>query len=101
MHWFLNGTSRSDGRSSLVDDKYIGQKPRVYSDAITSIREEFDIDLCLTVSAIATMAYVSIWTVFMILTEYVHMSNVYALRMMKDSENERCVRDLKIVFKTL
>ena len=101
MHWFLNGTSRSDGRSSLVDDKDIGQKPRVDSDAITSIREEFDIDLCLTVSAIATMAYVSIWTVFMILTEYVHMSNVYALRMMKDSENERCVRDLKIVFKTL
>ena len=32
--------------------------------------------------------FVSIWTVFMILIEYLHMSNVYAARMLKDSEKE-------------
>ena len=55
MRWFLNGTSGSDGRSSLVDDR--GQKPRIESDAVTSIRDALDIDLRLTVSAlIPTMA---------------------------------------------
>jgi len=46
------------------------QELKVY--AITSILRVLDIDLGLTVSALATMAYVSIWTVFMILTEYLH-----------------------------
>ena len=65
MRWFLNGTSGSDGRSSLVDDR--GQKPRIESDAVTSIRDALDIDLRLTASAlIPTMAYMIIWTVFMI-----------------------------------
>ena len=41
------------------------------------------------------MAYVSIWTVFMVLTEYLHMSNVYATCMMKDSEKEKRVGDSK------
>ena len=57
-----------------------------------------DIDLRLTVSALATMAYASIWTGFMILTEYLHMSNVYAPRMLKDSDSQTC---LEIAFKTL
>ena len=86
MHWFLNGTSGSDGRSSLVGDKDRGQKPRIESDDITSIRDALDIDLCLTVSALATMAYVSIWTDFMTLTEYLHTSNVHAPQILKDSE---------------
>ena len=60
MRWFLNSTSGSDGRSLLVDDKDRGQKPRIESDAITSIRDALDIDLGLTVSALAAMAYVSI-----------------------------------------
>jgi len=68
----------SGGRSSLDDDKGRGRKPRIDSDAITSIRDEFNIDHRLTVSALATMAYVSIWTVFTILTEYLNMSNVHA-----------------------
>ena len=63
---------------------------------VTSIRDALDIDLRLTVSAlIPTMAYVSIWTVFVILTEYLNMSNVYAPRMLKDSDSERRVRDSK------
>ena len=41
------------------------------------------------------MAYVSIWTVFTILIEYLNMSNVHAPRMLKDSEKERRVRDTK------
>ena len=65
------------------------------------MRDEFDIDRRLTVSALATMAYVSIWTVFTILTECLNMSNVHAPRTLKDSENERRVRDFEIVFKTL
>ena len=78
------------------DDKGRGQKPRIESDAITSIRDALDIDLRLTVlSLIATMAYVSIWTVFMVSTEYLHMSNVYATCMMKDSEKEKRVGDSK------
>ena len=77
------------------DDKDRGQKPRIESDDITSIRDALDIDLCLTVSALATMAYVSIWIAFMILTEYLHMSNVYAPRMLKNSEKERRVSDSK------
>ena len=95
MHWFLNGTSGSDGRSSLVGDKDRGQKPRIESDAITPVWDALDIDLGLTVSALATMAYVSMWTVFIILTEYLNMSNVHAPRMLKDSEKERYVRDSK------
>ena len=93
MRWFLNGTRVSDGRNSLVDDKDRGQKPRIESDAIMSIRDAHDIDRRLTVSALATTAYVSIWTVFTILTEYLNMSNVHAPRMLKDSEKERRVRD--------
>jgi len=58
---------------------------------VTSIRDALDIDLRVTVWALANMAYVSIWTVFMILTEYLHMSNVYAPRLLKDSEKERRV----------
>ena len=96
MRWFLNGTRVSDGRNSLVDDKDRGQKPRIESGAIMSIRDAHDIDLRLTVSAlIPTLVYLSIWTVFMILTEYLNMSNVYAPRMLKDSEKERRVRDSK------
>ena len=45
------------------------------------------------------MAYVSIYTVFMILTEYLNMSNVYAPRMLKDSEKERRVIDSKSFLK--
>jgi len=33
VRWFLNGTSGSGGRSSLVDDKGRGQKPRIENDA--------------------------------------------------------------------
>ena len=44
------------------------------------------------------MAYVSIWTVFTILTEYLHMSNVHAPRMLNDIEKERRVRDSKSFF---
>ena len=62
---------------------------------VTSIRDALDIDLRLTVLAFATMAYVSIWTVFVILTDYLNMSNVYAPRMLKDSDSERSVRDSK------
>jgi len=83
---FFNGTSGSDGRSSLVDDKNRGQKPRIESDAIQSIRDALHIDLRLTVLALATMVYVSIWTDFMTLTEYLHTSNVHAPQMLKDSE---------------
>ena len=64
----------SCGRRSLDDDKGRGRKPRIDSDTITSIRDEFDIDRRLTVSALATMAYVSIWTVFTILNDYLNMS---------------------------
>ena len=100
MRWVLNDTSGSDGRSSQVDDKDRGQKPRIGSYAITSIRDGLDIDLGLTVSAlIPTMAYMGIWTVFMILTEYLHMSIVHAPRMLKDSEKERRVRDSKCFLK--
>ena len=53
----------SGGRSLLDDDKGKGRKPRIYSDAITSIWDEFNIDRRLAVSHLATMAYVSIWTV--------------------------------------
>ena len=60
MRWFLNDTSGSDGRSSLVDDKDIGQKPRVESDAITSIRDALDIDLRLTVLALAAIIIIII-----------------------------------------
>jgi len=88
----------SGGRSSLDDDKGRGRKPRIDSDAITSILDEFDIDRRLTVSALATMAYVSIWTGFTILTEYLHMSNVHAPRMLNDIEKERRVRDSKSFF---
>jgi len=45
------------------------------------------------------MAYVSIWTVFSILTEYLNMSNVHAPRMLKDSEKERHVKDSKSFLK--
>jgi len=45
------------------------------------------------------MAYVSIWTVFTILTGYLNMSNVHALCMLKDSEKERRVRDSKSFLK--
>ena len=92
-------TRFSCGRSSLDDDKGRGRKPRIDSDAITSILDEFDIDRRLTVSALATMAYVGIWTVFMILTEYLNMSNVHALCLLKDSKKERRVRDLKSFLK--
>ena len=70
-----------------------GQKPRIDSEAIMSIRDEFDIDWRLTVSALVAMAFVSIWTVFTILTEHLNMSNVHAPRMLKDSEKKRRVRD--------
>ena len=53
----------SGGRSLLDDDNGKGRKPRIESDTITSNRDEFDIDRRLTVSHLATMAYVSIWTV--------------------------------------
>ena len=44
--------NRFSGRgSSLDDDKDRGPKPRIDSDAITSIRDEFDIDRHLTVPA--------------------------------------------------
>jgi len=66
---------------------------------MTSIRVAFDVDRHLTVSALATMAYMGIWTVFMILTEYLNMSNVHALCLLKDSEKERRVRDLKSFLK--
>ena len=98
--WVLNGTSDSYGRSSLVDDTDRGEKPRIESDAVSSIREALDIDLGLTVSALATMAYVSIWAVFTILTEYLNMSNVYApCIVLQDSEKERRVRDSKSFLK--
>ena len=89
----------SDGRCTLDDDKDRGQKPRIDSDDITSILDKFDIDLRLTVSALATMAYVSIWTVFRILPEYLNMSNVHAPRMLKDREKERPVRYSKSFLK--
>ena len=54
MRWFLNGTSGSDGKSSLADDKDKGQKPSIDSDAITSIRDALDIDLRLTVWPLQT-----------------------------------------------
>jgi len=41
----LNDTSGSDGRCSLVGDKDRGQKQRIESDAIMSIRDALDIDL--------------------------------------------------------
>ena len=66
---------------------------------MTSMWDEFDIDWRLTVLALATMAYVSIWPVFTILTEYLNMSNVHAPRMLKDSEKERRVRDSKSLLK--
>ena len=44
---------------ALDDDKGRGRKPRIVSDVITSIRDEFDIDRR---SALATMVYVSILT---------------------------------------
>ena len=69
----------------------------------TSIRDEFDIDRRLTVSALATMVYVSIWTVFTILTEYLNMSNVHVPRSDVAEEQwkgEACER-FEIVFKTL
>ena len=79
-----------------------GRKLRIDSDAITSIRDESDIDRRLTVSAfIATMAYVSIWTGFTILTEYFHMSNVHTPCMLKDIEKEKACERFEIVFKTL
>jgi len=70
-----------------------GQKPRIDSEAIMSIRDEFDIDRHLTVSALVTMSYVSYMTLFTIQTEYLNMSNVHAPRMLKDSEKKRRVRD--------
>ena len=57
---FFNGTSGSDGRSSLVDDKNRGQKPRIESDAIISIRDALDIDLRLTVLALAAIIIIII-----------------------------------------
>ena len=45
------------------------------------------------------MAYVSIWTVFTILTEYLNMPNAHGTRMLKDSEKEKRVRDSKSFFK--
>ena len=47
------------------------------------------------------MAYVSIGTVFMILTAYLNISNVYAplMLMLKDSEKERRARDSKSFLK--
>jgi len=54
VHWFLNGTSGSDGKSSLADDKDKGQKPSIESDAKTSIRDALDIDLRLTVWPLQT-----------------------------------------------
>ena len=70
-----------------------GQKPRIDSEAIMSIRDEFDIDRHLTVSALVTMSYVSYMTLFTIQTEYLNMSNVHAPHMLKDSEKERRVRN--------
>ena len=45
------------------------------------------------------MAYVSIWTGFTILTEYMHMFNDHVPRMLKDIEKERRVRDSKSFLK--
>ena len=45
------------------------------------------------------MAYVSIRTVFTILTDYLNMSNAHAPRMLKDSKKERRVRDSKSFLK--
>ena len=77
---------------ALDDDKGRGRKPRIVSDVITSIRDEFDIDRR---SALATMVYVSI------LTEYLNMSNVHVPHILRDSEKERRVRDSNSFFKTL
>jgi len=62
------------------------------------MRDEFDIDRRLTVSALATMAYVSIWTVFTILTEYLNMPNAHVTRMLKDSEKGEACERFEIVF---
>ena len=77
---------------ALDDDKGRGRKPRIVSDVIMSIRDEFDIDRR---SALATMVYVSI------LTEYLNMSNVHVPHILRDSEKERRVRDSNSFFKTL
>ena len=63
---------------------------------MTSIRVAFDVDRHLTVSALATMAYMGIWTDIDWIFEY---SNVHALRLLKDSEKERRVRDFKSFLK--
>jgi len=44
-----------------------GVRRIIKSDAITIIRDALDIDLGLTVWALVTMAYESIWTAFIIL----------------------------------
>ena len=71
------------------------------SDDITSILDKFDIDLRLTVSALATMAYVSIWTVFRILPEYLNMSKCTCTTYAEGQRKGEACEIFEIVFKTL